>query len=162
VPADAQFLECPLAEILSETSSNSPRSTRRKGRELALQALYQMEITGDCSAAAVDSFLAHFEGNAKVKEFARRLVCGALAERAEIDRLIDLALVNWKLERLAKVDFLILRLAAYELVFCADIPTTVSLDEAIEIAKRFGSEESASFINGVLDHVARSSCVKSA
>jgi N utilization substance protein B len=63
---------------------------------------------------------------------------------------------------LAKVDFLILRLAAYELVFCADIPTTVSLDEAIEIAKRFGSEESASFINGVLDHVARSSCVKSA
>ena len=150
-----------MAEILSETSIHSPRSNRRKGRELALQALYQMEMTGDSSPAAVDSFLVHFEGNAQAKEFARRLVCGAVGERAEIDRLIDRALTNWKLDRLAKVDFLILRLAAYELVFCADIPTSVSLDEAIEIAKRFGSEDSASFINGVLDHVAQSSCVKS-
>ena len=120
-----------------------------------------MEMTGDTSVAAMDSFVEHFEGNTKAKEFARRLVCGAITQRAEIDRLIDLAVENWKIERLAKVDYLILRLAAYELVFCADIPTTVSLDEAIEIAKRFGSEESASFINGVLDHVAQSSCAKS-
>ena len=128
---------------------------------MALQALYQIEMTGDPSVAAMDSFLRHFEGNSKAKEFARRLVSGAVTERAEIDRSIDQATKNWKIERLAKVDFLILRLAAYELLFCADIPTAVSLDEAIEIAKRFGSEESASFINGVLDHVALSSCVKS-
>jgi N utilization substance protein B len=140
----------------------SPRSTRRKGRELALQALYQIEMTSDSSVAAVDRFLQHFEGNVKAKEFARRLVSGAVSQRAEIDRLIAQATENWKIERLAKVDFLILRLATYELVFCPDIPTSVSLDEAIEIAKRFGTEESASFINGVLDQVAQSSCAKSA
>lgn len=144
-----------------ENPLNSPRSNRRKGRELALQALYQIEMTGDSSAAAVDLFVQHFEGNPKAKEFARRLVSGTISQRAEIDRLIDQAVVNWKIERLAKVDFLILRIATYELVFCADIPAAVSLDEAVEIAKRFGSEESASFINGVLDQVARSSCAKS-
>ncbi len=110
----------------------------------------------------MDSFLEHFEGNTKAKEFARQLVGGAIHQRAELDRLIDRAVANWKIERLAKVDFLILRLAAYELVFCPDIPTAVSLDEAIEIAKRFGSADSASFINGVLDQVAQSSCIKSA
>ena len=105
-------------------------------------------------------FLQHFEGNAKAKEFARRLVSGTVSQRAEIDRLIAQATEHWKIERLAKVDFVLLRMAAYELVFCADIPTSVTLDEAIEIAKRFGSEDSAGFINGVLDHVARSSCGK--
>ncbi|MGH7817735.1 MAG: transcription antitermination factor NusB [Candidatus Binatia bacterium] len=150
-----------MSENPAETSPSSPRSHRRKGRELALQALYQIEMTGDPSVAAVDSFLRHFEGNAKAKEFARRLVSGAVTERAEIDRLIDQATKNWKIERLAKVDFLILRMATYELVFCSDVPTAVSLDEAIEIAKRFGSEDSAGFINGVLDQVARSSCAKS-
>ena len=133
---------------------------RRKGRELALQALYQIEITGDSSIAAVDLFLQHFEGGAKAKEFARRLVSGVVSQRPELDRLIDQATENWKNERLAKVDFVLLRMAAYELVFCADIPTAVTLDEAIEIAKRFGSEESAGFINGVLDRIAQSSCVK--
>ena len=125
-----------------------------------MQALYQIEMTGDPSGAAVDLFLQHFEGNAKAKEFARRLVSGTVSQRAEIDRLIAQATEHWKIERLAKVDFVLLRMAAYELVFCADIPTSVTLDEAIEIAKRFGSEDSAGFINGVLDHVARSSCGK--
>jgi len=149
-----------LAEIPSDNAPHSARSNRRKGRELALQALYQIEMTGDPSAAAVDLFLQHFEGNSIAKEFARRLVSGTVSQRAEIDRLIAEATEHWKIERLAKVDFVLLRMAAYELVFCADIPTSVTLDEAIEIAKRFGSEESAGFINGVLDHVARSSCVK--
>ena len=149
-----------MEEIPSDNAPNSPRSNRRKGRELALQALYQIEMTGDPSGAAVDLFLQHFEGNAKAKEFARRLVSGTVSQRAEIDRLIAQATEHWKIERLAKVDFVLLRMAAYELVFCADIPTSVTLDEAIEIAKRFGSEDSAGFINGVLDHVARSSCGK--
>jgi transcription antitermination protein NusB len=128
--------------------------TRRKGRELALQALYQIEITGDASAAAVDSFLSHFEGNALAKEFARRLVSGVISQRPELDRLIEKCIDNWKLGRLSKVDLLILRMAAYELVFCPDIPLNVSLDEAIEIGKRFGSNDSAAFINGVLDQLA--------
>ena len=103
--------------------AHSPRSNRRKGRELALQALYQIEMTGDPSGAAVDLFLQHFEGNAKAKEFARRLVSGTVSQRAEIDRLIAQATENWKIERLAKVDLVLLRMAAYELMFCADIPT---------------------------------------
>ena len=150
-----------MAEIALDSAPNSPRGNRRKGRELALQALYQIEMTGDPSAAAVDLFLQHFEGNAKAKEFARRLVSGTVSQRAEIDRLIAQATENWKIERLAKVDFVLLRMATYELVFCADIPTSVTLDEAIEIAKRFGSDDSAGFINGVLDRIAQSSCVKS-
>ena len=129
---------------------------RRRGRELALQALYQIEITGDPSAAAMDLFLRYFEGNPKAKEFARRLVSGVISQRPAIDRLIEECADNWKLARLAKVDLVILRMASYELLFCPDIPTSVSLDEAIEVGKRFGSADSATFINGVLDQVARS------
>jgi transcription antitermination protein NusB len=135
--------------------------TRRKGRELALQALYQIEITGDASAAAVDLFLSHFEGSAQAKEFARRLVSGVVSQRPDIDRLIEECTENWKLVRMAKVDLLILRMAAYELIFCPDIPLNVSLDEAIEMGKRFGTDDSGSFINGVLDQLAQAEIAKS-
>jgi N utilization substance protein B len=121
---------------------------------LALQALYQIEITGDASAAAVDLFLSHFEGSAQAKDFARRLVSGVVSQRPDIDRLIEECTENWKLARMAKVDLLILRMAAYELIFCPDIPLNVSLDEAIEMGKRFGTGDSGSFINGVLDQLA--------
>jgi N utilization substance protein B len=133
---------------------------RRKGRELALQALYQIEMTGDASAAAVDQFLSHFEGNPKAKEFARRLVSGVVSQQLEIDCLIERCTEHWKLMRLAKVDLIILRMASYELIFCPDIPLNVSLDEAIEIGKRYGTDDSATFINGVLDQVAQSSRAK--
>jgi N utilization substance protein B len=134
--------------------------TRRKGRELALQALYQIEVTGDASAAAVDLFLSHFEGSAQAKEFARRLVSGVVSQRPDIDRLIQECTENWKLARMAKVDLLILRMAAYELIFCPDIPLNVSLDEAIEMGKRFGTGDSGSFINGVLDQLAQAEIAK--
>jgi N utilization substance protein B len=142
-------------------SSNSPKGTRRKGRELAVQALYQIEITGDASVGAVDFFLFHFEGNAKTKEFARRLVSGVVSQQGAIDELIDRCMDHWKLGRLAKVDLIILRIATYEIAFCPDIPSTVSLDEAIEIAKRFGNVDSATFINGVLDQIAQTNKLKS-
>ncbi|MDH3443719.1 MAG: transcription antitermination factor NusB [Deltaproteobacteria bacterium] len=138
----------------------STRSTRRKGRELALQALYQIEITDDASGGAVELFLSHFEGNAKAKDFARDLVCGVVSQRAEIDSRIERSTENWKMGRLAKVDLVLLRMAAYELIYCPDIPTSVSLNEAIEIAKRFGTGDSPAFINGVLDQLARASGIK--
>jgi N utilization substance protein B len=137
------------------SSAGSHRSQRRKGRELALQALYQIEITGDPSARAVEQFLGHFEGNAAAKEFARELVCGVVGKREELDSRIEQSTDNWKLARLAKVDLVLLRLAAYELLFCPDIPASVSLDEAVEIAKRFGTGDSPAFVNGVLDQIAR-------
>lgn len=133
---------------------------RRKGRELALQALYQIEITGDTSPAALDLFLSHFEGSAKAREFARRLVSGVITHSEEIDRLIAQCADNWKLSRMAKVDLTILRISTYELLFCPDIPVSVSMDEAIEIAKRYGSDDSAPFINGVLDQIAVTGGVK--
>jgi N utilization substance protein B len=146
----------PVAENQQDFSSGSAgKGTRRKGRELALQALYQIEMTGDASASAVDLFLRHFEGNPGAKEFARRLVSGTVSQRTAIDRLLDQCTENWKLGRLAKVDLVILRMATYELLFCPDIPAAVSLDEAIEIGKRFGSADSAPFINGVLDQIAQ-------
>jgi len=133
---------------------------RRKGRELALQALYQMEVTGDSSVAALELFLSHFEGSPVAKDFARRLVSGVLSQRAELDRLIARCSEHWKLTRMAKVDLVILRMAAYEVVFCPDIPVNVSLDEAIEIGRRFGTEDSAPFINGVLDQLAQATAEK--
>lgn len=133
---------------------------RRHGRELAVQALYQIEVTEDASARSLALFLSHFEGGAEAKEFARRLIAGVLEHREEIDRRVEQAVENWKLDRIAKVDLVILRLATYELLFCPDIPLSVCLDEAIEIAKRFGSADSSTFINGVLDKIATASGTK--
>jgi transcription antitermination protein NusB len=109
----------------------------------------------------VDFFLFHFEGNAKTKEFARRLVSGVVSQQGAIDQFIDRCTDNWKLGRLAKVDLIILRIATYEIAFCPDIPSAVSLDEAIEIAKRFGNADSATFVNGVLDQIAQANKLKS-
>jgi N utilization substance protein B len=134
--------------------------TRRKGRELALQALYQIEMTGDASPKAVEFFLSHFEGRPKARDFARRLVLGVMTHKEEIDRLIEQSTEHWKLSRMAKVDLTILRIAAYEFLYCPDIPINVSMDEAIEIGKRYGSVDTATFINGILDQVAISSGVK--
>jgi len=153
--------EYPLSENQQATTAgHAAKGTRRKGRELALQALYQIEITGDCSGSAVELFLRHFEGNTQAKEFARRLVSGVVSQHGEIDRMIEGCTEHWKLARLAKVDLVILRMATYELVHCPDIPSSVSLDEAIEIAKRFGSADSANFINGVLDQLAQTHNLK--
>jgi transcription antitermination protein NusB len=127
---------------------------RRHGRELAVQALYQIEVTEDASQRSLALFLSHFEGGAEAKEFARLLIAGVLEHRGEIDRCIEQVTEHWKLGRIAKVDLVILRLATYELLHCPDIPLNVSLDEAIEIAKRFGSADSSTFINGILDKIA--------
>jgi N utilization substance protein B len=127
---------------------------RRQGRELAVQALYQVEVTGDASAKSLALFLSHFEGGVEAKDFARRLIAGVLEHREEIDRRIAETAENWKLDRIAKVDLVILRLATYELLCCADVPVNVSIDEAIEIAKRFSSSDSSTFINGILDKIA--------
>lgn len=133
---------------------------RRKGRELALQALYQMQMTGDASLQALEIFLRHFQGSIKARDFARRLVLGVLNHSEEINCLIEQSADHWKLSRMAKVDLTILRLATYEMLFCPDIPINVSMDEAIEIGKRYGSDDSATFINGVLDQVAQAGGVK--
>ena len=88
------------------------------------------------------------------------MISGVITHRIEIDRFLKQAADHWKLSRMSKVDLNILRLASYELLFCPDIPLNVSIDEAIEIGKRYGTADSAIFINGVLDQVACASGAK--
>ncbi len=135
---------------------------RRKGRELALQALYQQEITGEATARALHLFWENFEGSAPVKEFALSLIQGVADRREQIDAVITKATQNWRLGRLSKVDLTVLRLATYELLATPEVPASVVLNEAIEIARRFGTEESSVFVNGVLDQVATQLGVKPA
>ena len=91
----------------------------------------------------------------EVRHFAERLVCGVAEHLEGIDREIHSYSTNWALDRMARVDLAILRLAAFELIYCHDVPHNVVINEAIELSKRFGTEESPSFINGVLDHLAK-------
>jgi N utilization substance protein B len=133
---------------------------RRTGRELALQILYQADVKGDVSALALEFALGQIQGSTKAKEFARRLAFGVGEHREEINRVIERSSENWRLDRMAKVDLIILQVATYELLFCPDIPMSVSIDEALEVGKRYGTEDSPPFINGVLDHVAQSAGLK--
>jgi N utilization substance protein B len=125
--------------------------TRRKARELTLQLLYQRELT----RANPEEMQANFEewkgSSESVRRFANELLDGVLLNLDEIDRELTTQTSHWRLDRLAAVDRNILRLAFYELLFQRDTPPAVVIDEAIEIAKRFGSGESARFVNGVLD-----------
>jgi N utilization substance protein B len=127
---------------------------RRKGRELALQALYQIEITGDASSTALGALEKSFEANPQARELARTLVHGVLARRDEIDRLIAEAAEHWRLERLSRTDVNVIRIAVFEMTATPPLPVEIAINEAIEIARRFGTVESPTFVNGVLDRVA--------
>ena len=129
--------------------------SRRRGRELALQALYGVELGGDPLGPA-DDLLHRFDEAEEARTFAAELVSGVAAARERIDALIAASSEHWKLGRLSSVDLNILRVATYELLHHSEVPARVAIDEAIEIAKRFGSDDSPAFVNGVLDHVAAS------
>ena len=128
---------------------------RREGRELALQVLYQLDLGGDEDPVrSLAHFWTQYDAKQEVQGFARELVEGVRANRERIDELICTSAEHWRLPRLSRVDLNLLRLATFELLACPDIPAPVTINEAIEIARRFGSEDSANFVNGVLDHVA--------
>jgi N utilization substance protein B len=126
---------------------------RHRSREIALQALYQLDITEAAPHEAVDLFFEHFESPADLRPFAELLIFGVCRHRAEIDRLIESVSANWRLQRMSIVDRNILRLAVYELLHCADIPPKVSINEAIDLGKKFGTADSGPFINGILDQI---------
>lgn len=128
--------------------------TRRKGREAALQMLYQIDVSGVTADQAIQAYWTHLGANREGEAFANALVRGWADDREHIDGLIRDVSQHWRLERMARVDRNILRLATYELLSFADIPRRVTLNEAVELAKRFGSEGSAGFVNGVLDRIA--------
>jgi N utilization substance protein B len=126
---------------------------RRKSREFALQVLYQLNITKQDVVKTLAQFQDHFSGNAGRDDFMERLVLGVLEHCQEIDRLIENYSENWRLDRMDIIDRAILRMAIFELLFCEEIPPKATLNEAIELGKRFGSEDSGSFINGILDRI---------
>ena len=134
---------------------------RRIARELALQALYKLDMLGEsASAGSLHLFWEHFvpEGiprGGESEQFAHELVAGVQAHRARIDEIIGAAAEHWRLPRLSRVDLNVLRLATFELLERPEIPPAVTIDEAIEIARRYGSEDSPAFVNGVLDQIRR-------
>jgi N utilization substance protein B len=126
---------------------------RRKSREFALQVLYQLDITRQDAIKTIAQFRDHFSQREGRDGFAERIALGVLEHGQEIDRLIEQYSENWRLDRMSMIDRNILRMATFELLYCEDIPPKVTLNEAIELGKRYGSEDSGSFINGILDRI---------
>ena len=125
--------------------------SRRKSRELALQILFLIEFAALSARETFPPFVQEFRNQKELDDFTKQLVEGVEKHREAIDKLIRQYSEHWSLKRISRVDRNILRLAIYELVFERDTPPAVVIDEAVEIAKRFGSERSSQFVNGVLD-----------
>ncbi len=127
---------------------------RTKAREHALKILYAIDITGEEPKKCIDAYWKDNEENdAEVKAFANSLVLGVSGKGREIDRIISERATNWQMGRMAVIDRNILRFASYELLFADEIPPKVTINEAIDIAKRYGDSESGKFVNGVLDKI---------
>lgn len=137
--------------IMNETTH------RRKAREISLQVLFQKEFVPDVTvASSLLYFRHHLDAPEQSWTYAEKILLGIEANKDALDQAITSASRNWKLSRMSPVDLSLLRMAAYELMFLdAEIPPKVALDEAIEIAKRFGGTESPGFINGVLNEIMR-------
>lgn len=129
---------------------------RRKAREYAFQFLFQFDFTGKKPGGEeLSEFWEGKEEDAEGREFIKAILNGTIKHLSEIDAAVQKAAEHWVLQRMAVVDRNILRLATYELLYRRDIPSAVTINEAIEIAKRYSSIESASFINGILDTIAK-------
>ena len=128
---------------------------RRESRELALKILYALDSNPSVSLREMLQMFReeHPEVSERMRAFAEGLVQGVQAERSTIDAAIKERSRNWSLSRMPRVDLNIMRVAAYELMFRADIPKKVTINEAIEIARRFGDKDSPAFVNGILDEI---------
>lgn len=129
---------------------------RRRGREYALQMLFQMDLSGDAPEAVFGGFWdSQPTATDEVRRFAEDLARGAWDAREILDRAIAQCAQNWRLERMAAVDRNVLRLAAFELLYRGDTPAAVAIDEAIEVGRKYGGEDSGRFVNGILDGLRR-------
>jgi N utilization substance protein B len=133
---------------------------RRKARELALEALYRIEITQEDSLSILSDIFLRTHQSKEVTQFTRELVTCTLREQKKIDALIIESMENWKIDRLAVIDRNILRAAVCEMLYFPEIPFKVSINEAIELAKKYSGEESGKFVNGVLDKIAKKCCTQ--
>ena len=139
-------------------------SNRTRAREYALQILYEVDTSGKDPDAALSAYWENFEAGGgasgpqvpeeSILRFTGELVRGVTSHVSELDVIVERCSINWRLDRMPSVDRNVLRLAVWELTNTADVPMKVVINEAIELGKRFGSEESGAFINGILDRVA--------
>lgn len=127
---------------------------RRRAREVALQVLFEDDLNPRVNPAAADEVLLRRLRTPELVELSRALVAGVRRNRAELDALIEKTAENWSLSRMAVTDRNVLRLGAYEILF-SDTPDPVAINEALELAKRYGSAQSAQFVNGILDRLMR-------
>ena len=127
---------------------------RREGRELALQALYALDLNPMETRESLRLLRENSRVTPAVRCFAEELVTGVMENRAALDGKINEQSTNWSIQRMTRVDLNILRIATFELIFRGDIPKSVTMNEAIEVAKKFGTEDSPAFINGILDEIA--------
>jgi len=128
---------------------------RSRARELALKALYRIDITKDNYESALADIWTNLEpeSDESIKEFAKAIVKGVAENLSDIDSLIGKYATNWEIKRMATVDRNILRFGIYELLFMSDIPPKVTINEAVDIAKKYGDKDSGRFINGILDQI---------
>ena len=130
---------------------------RTRARELALQFLYMMDVQGPEYRDRLDAFLLEEldgkPGADEAKAYAKKLIDGTTLHRPAVDALLDEAARNWDLSRMAVIDRNVLRLGCYEMLHEPDVPTKVAINEAIELGKRFSTEQSGAFINGILDRI---------
>ncbi|MFH1873992.1 MAG: transcription antitermination factor NusB [Pseudomonadota bacterium] len=129
--------------------------SRRKARECALQLLYQVDLGSPDLQDTPGCFWSLQEIDSPTREFAMVLFEGVQKNAAEIDDLLSTYSANWKVSRMASIDKNILRVAIFELMHCPDIPAKVTINEAVEIAKNYGTKESGAFVNGILDNIAK-------
>ena len=127
---------------------------RRSGREAALQMLFQLEASGASSAQVIELFWRLFEADPEGRPYADEIVTGVADSLAAIDKVVAAASQNWRLERMGRVDRNLLRLSTWELMVRKDVPRAVVIDEAVELAKAYGTEDSSGFVNGVLGRIA--------
>lgn len=127
---------------------------RRQAREHALKLLFQIEFTSQLLHSILPAYWEENDVPEEVRHFTEELCSGTLKNLGKIDADLESHSTNWKLSRMASVDRNLLRLATFELLFEKEIPASVTINEALEISKKYGNEESASFINGILDKIA--------
>ncbi len=133
---------------------------RRKARELAIKVLFSLDFGTCAPEEAFELICKNFDISKKIRSFSKELVMGVWGHIKEIDDIISKASKNWRIDRMSKVDKSIIRLATYEILFRDDIPPKVSINEAVELGKKFGNETSYGFINGILDNIYNSMTYK--
>jgi len=126
---------------------------RRRARELAMQALFYMDANRNASPQMLQRFCENFAPPQKARPFFMKLVNGVVESQPQIDELIERFSKNWRIKRMSCVDRNVMRIAVFEMLYCRDIPPKVSINEAIDVGKKFGTEESGAFINGIIDRI---------